>query len=176
MVRISTKNQDKFYSFKKTIKELGLCPDYSEEEIERFLVKGCYPLHPLTAILLPKLSQRIAQNERTIFTYLSTDDENTLIDFINKNQEEAFPLIRPSGIYNYFEGLMRQELDFTQVHRAWSDTQRALQKLNRNDINEREFLKTLGIINAVNSFQKFPLLDKYCVLLWIILQMMSLIY
>jgi len=150
------KNQDKFYSFKKTIKELGLCPDYSEEEIERFLVKGCYPLHPLTAILLPKLSQRIAQNERTIFTYLSTDDENTLIDFINKNQEEAFPLIRPSGIYNYFEGLMRQELDFTQVHRAWSDTQRALQKLNRNDINEREFLKTLGIINAVNSFSEIP--------------------
>ena len=32
------------------------------------LFKSCYPLHPVSAILLPLLCQKVAQNERTLFS------------------------------------------------------------------------------------------------------------
>jgi hypothetical protein len=39
-------------------------------DIER-IVLGCYPLQAITTFLLPNISEKIAQNERTIFTFLS---------------------------------------------------------------------------------------------------------
>lgn len=35
------------------------------------LLAACYPLHPVAALLLPPLCQRVAQNERTLFSYLA---------------------------------------------------------------------------------------------------------
>ena len=42
------------------------------------VVRGCYPLHPLTAFLLPKLSEKVAQNERTLFTFLCAEGDKTM--------------------------------------------------------------------------------------------------
>ena len=36
------------------------------------LMCNCYPLHPVSAILLPALCQKVAQNERTLFSYLGS--------------------------------------------------------------------------------------------------------
>ena len=33
-------------------------------------VLGCYPLHPTTMFVLPRLSEKVVQNERTLFTFL----------------------------------------------------------------------------------------------------------
>lgn len=33
--------------------------------------ENCYPLHPITLFALDRLSKRVAQNERTFFTYLA---------------------------------------------------------------------------------------------------------
>ncbi|MFW6008619.1 MAG: hypothetical protein ACOCP8_05065, partial [archaeon] len=124
--------------------------DYSIKEIEEYIIEGCYPLHPLTSVILPKLSQKIAQNERTIFTYLSTNEKNSLGQFIDNNTTESFSINRPPQIFDYFSELMKQEMDFSNVHDSYLNTKRALQKTKNND--EINFLKTLGLINAINSF------------------------
>ncbi|AGB42038.1 hypothetical protein Halha_2155 [Halobacteroides halobius DSM 5150] len=149
-------NQENFEFYNKWIKDLNIGPDYNEQEKEEYILRGCYPLHPLTTILLPKLSQKIAQNERTIFTYLSTEEENTLGEFIKENRNEDFPIVKPSSIYDYFADLMQQELDYTQVHQAWADSERALQKIEFDEKNKQEFIKSLGIITAVNNFSEIP--------------------
>lgn len=154
--KFKDRNNDLFSLYKDRLNELDLCPDYDEEEKDKYLLKGCYPLHPLAAVLLPKLSQKVAQNERTIFTFLSTKEDNTLGEFVNENHGEEFPLIRLSTIYDYFEDLMQQELDYSQMHQAWADSQRALQKIKSDEVAKIEFIKSLGVINAVNNFTEIP--------------------
>ena len=38
----------------------------------RALFERCYPLHPITLLILPTLCQKVAQNERTLFSYLGS--------------------------------------------------------------------------------------------------------
>lgn len=40
-------------------------------------IKGCFPLHPVSTFILPRLSERVAQNERTLFTFLSAEGTAT---------------------------------------------------------------------------------------------------
>ena len=43
-------------------------------ELEEVLIKGCYPMHPVTIALLQPLSNAFGQNERTLFSFLDTSD------------------------------------------------------------------------------------------------------
>ena len=43
---------------------------------------GCYPLHPVSTFILPRLSERVAQNERTLFTFLSATGNSTLASYL----------------------------------------------------------------------------------------------
>ena len=54
-------------------RDTGLFGNCAEQEAERML-SDSYPLEPLTLYLLPRVSARVAQNERTLFTYLNSLD------------------------------------------------------------------------------------------------------
>ena len=43
-------------------------------ELEEVLIKGCYPIHPVAIALLQPLSNAFGQNERTLFSFLDTND------------------------------------------------------------------------------------------------------
>ena len=55
--------------------------DLQDESIER-TIYGCYPLHPVSTFILPRLSERVAQNERTLFTFISAPGISTLPSFL----------------------------------------------------------------------------------------------
>jgi hypothetical protein len=71
------------------------------------VISGCYPLHPVTTFILPRLSELIAQNERTLFTFLSSNHKNTLSEFL-RNEQGNFPLLTPDKLYDYFEPLLKK--------------------------------------------------------------------
>lgn len=86
-----------------------LFSDTYEEGIDR-VIYDCYPLHPVSTFILPRLSERVAQNERTLFTFISATGESTLSAFLKKNADNAFELATPDLIYDYFEPLLKQEV------------------------------------------------------------------
>lgn len=47
-------------------------------ELCDFVCKNCYPLSPATSYILPRLSEKIAQNERTMFTFLAGSEKTSL--------------------------------------------------------------------------------------------------
>ena len=61
-------------------------------------IMGCYPLHPVSTFILPRLSERVAQNERTLFTFLSAEGTSTLRSFIDVYDDDSFNLITPDEI------------------------------------------------------------------------------
>lgn len=52
----------------------GALPNLLTPESAFELFKSCYPLHPCSALLLPYLCQQVAQNERTLFSYLGSTE------------------------------------------------------------------------------------------------------
>lgn len=115
------------------------------EKIEEILYKGCYPLNPLTVYCLIQLSEKIAQNERTLFTFLTDDDQNGLKYFISNNNRGLFNVCK---IYDYFKPLFKKET--TEVIRnIWLKAENALAKCNEQD--EKDIIKSLSIIYMINE-------------------------
>lgn len=48
---------------------------FDEADFKKYVVEGCFPLMPFTAYMLLHISEKVAQNERSIFTYLSHDEK-----------------------------------------------------------------------------------------------------
>lgn len=115
------------------------------DKIEDVLYRGCYPLNPLTVYCLIQLSEKIAQNERTLFTFLTDDDQNGLKYFISNN---SIGLFNVSKIYDYFRPLFKKET--TEVIRnIWLKTENALAKCN--ELEEKDLIKSLSTIYMINE-------------------------
>lgn len=65
--------------------------------------EGGFPLHPITLYALDRLSKKVAQNERTFFTYLAGDEENSLFSQLSKLDDSEFHFIGLDSLYDYFE-------------------------------------------------------------------------
>ena len=52
------------------------------------LFRGLYPLHPLSAMILPQLCQLISQNERTLFSYLGSREQSGFKDMLDKLKQQ----------------------------------------------------------------------------------------
>ena len=61
------------------IRQLGMFADIQAVELTELLSRA-YPLEPLAFCLLPKISSRVAQHERTLFTFLNTVALDRIID------------------------------------------------------------------------------------------------
>lgn len=82
--------------------------DMDKIEIRK-TIYDCYPLHPISTFVLPRLSERVAQNERTLFTFLSAKGVSTLATYLDNVDQSKFALITPDYIYDYFEPLFKKE-------------------------------------------------------------------
>ncbi len=117
-------------------------------------IYGCYPLHPVSTFILPRLSEKVAQNERTLFTFLSSQEKHTLSSFL-ENADGEFPLLTPDYLYDYFEPLFRKEVYTSEIHKIYKLTANILKKLDVNTIHAR-IIKTISLIYMVEQYEKLP--------------------
>ena len=114
---------------------------------------GCYPLHPVSTFILPRLSERVAQNERTLFTFLSADGAFTLISVLAKYDDRSFLSITPDIIYDYFEPLFKKEAYASAIHANYILTSNILSKIDGNTL-ESKIVKTISLIYILEQFEK----------------------
>lgn len=126
--------------------------DMSEEDIKR-TIYNCYPLHPVSTFILPRLSERIAQNERTLFTFISAPGASTLPGFLSGYKDDHFELITPDMIYDYFEPLLKKEVYGGTIHEFYYLTELILEKIGRDSL-ESKIVKTLSLIYILEQFEK----------------------
>jgi hypothetical protein len=166
------KKDDKFWSkFRKTNHPLfnelisrftanKLLDANDNKEVDN-VVFGCYPLHPISTFILPRLSEKVAQNERTLFTFLSSEDKYTLPSFLSATNDK-FPLLTPDYLYDYFEPLLRKEPYTRDAHKLYKLTTRVLQKVDEGELSSK-ILKTIALIYLVEQFEKLPpIVDIIC--------------
>lgn len=124
----------------------------AEEEVETAIV-GCFPLHPVSTFILPRLSERVAQNERTLFTFLSADGTATLSRFVNTHSREPLTLITPDLIYDYFEPLLKKEVYSGEIHNTYLLASNILTQLPESTLGAK-IIKTISLIYILEQFER----------------------
>lgn len=124
----------------------------AQGELDTAIV-GCFPLHPVSTFILPRLSERVAQNERTLFTFLSADGAATLPAFINTHSRDKFWLITPDQIYDYFEPLFMKEVYAGDIHDTYILTSNILTQLDESSLGAK-IVKTLSLIYILEQFER----------------------
>lgn len=118
----------------------------------RAIIQRTWPLHPLTVFALTRLSNRVAQNERTLFTFLTVDEPRSLVDVLRQIQlNDDDLLVRPPVIWNYFSDAIRSNMGVGGVHHIWSGVTHALDKLLPGDVLEEALIKTLGVLTICSD-------------------------
>ena len=128
-------------------KDYRLFGAMSDEHIS-WLIYNTWPLHPLTVFALAHLSNRVAQNERTLFTFLTSDEPNALRGLVENRQlhNGDLHLIRVADLWDYFENAVRADIGGSGVHQYWSGVFNALDKVAAGDEIGIEVVKALGVI------------------------------
>ncbi|WP_226537429.1 hypothetical protein [Fictibacillus halophilus] len=80
------------------LKKYSLFPSLNPEDREKIIVESLYPLHPITLYMLPDLSKIFGQNERTLFTFLESDEKAGL----NGHLRESDNYYLPYKLFDYF--------------------------------------------------------------------------
>lgn len=113
------------------------------------LFEACYPLHPLAALVLPTLCQRVAQNERTLFSYLGSHEPNGFRDSLSRLADNGW--VMPSEVYDYF--ILNQPRLTTDLatQRRWVEVVTAVERLGDGTAGEVAVLKAVGLLNIIGA-------------------------
>lgn len=150
---LQNENKCNFANLALSVKQYHIFDDLDEED-RQLVISATYPLHPVTTFLLPRLSERIAQNERTLFTFLARDSKYTLVDFL-RTQQESFPVLTPDYLYDYFEPLFRQEPYTSEIKHIYAVSNKIINQLGTAPL-EIKLVKTIALIYMINQFEKLP--------------------
>lgn len=132
---------------------------FSREEFTNTVLKGCYPLNPISAYLLLNVSEKVAQNERTLFTFISNDEPNSMARFVTEHSSESEWIIGADLIYDYFQNLFKKEVSNELVHSIWLGADYALSRCLNDE--EKRIIKALAVIKIVNKEDELPADEKY---------------
>jgi hypothetical protein len=134
----------------KTLAKVGALPSALDASSAADLFEQCYPLHPVSALLLPSLCQKVAQNERTLFSYLGSQETYGFKDSMTRLSDVG-DWIHPWEIYEYF--ILNQPAALTDhfTHRRWAEVVTAMERLGDAPAAEMELLKSIGLLNIIGA-------------------------
>lgn len=125
------------------------------------LLSTCYPLHPLTLGMLPIISQKVAQNERTLYTFLTRDEDNSLRRFIQTENIAEMKYLSPVYLYKYFAPLVAKDVGVGGSYKVNLMVEEAFGKISAEDILGREIISFVGLASIIKNFNMFPLTKDF---------------
>lgn len=130
----------------------ALRPILTEREISQQVLADTYPLHPISALVLPLLCTRYAQNDRSLFTFLTSDEPYALTSFLNSEvvDGEVLPTLKLHQVYDYFVESMTGLASRINLQR-WIEIQGLIQDARDQSSEVLQVLKTIGILNLITT-------------------------
>ena len=136
-----------------TVIELGLkTPQLDENEFIR-LLQNCLPLHPTVALLIGPIFRRFAQNERSLFAFLSSSEPNGLQDFLSLQHYNGsfLPTFSLADLYDYLNATQGNRLYTSQIGKKWAEIESAINQLANPSPMVVRLIKTIGLLGVVNE-------------------------
>lgn len=139
--------------------QLPAFKSFPRKEFENIVLKGCYPLNPIASYLLLNISEKVAQNERTLFTFISNDEPNSLLRFVEYHNENDGWSAGADLIYDYFAPLFKKDVSNEFIHNVWLSAEYVLDRCDTD--NQKKVVKALAIILIANKEDELPATRSY---------------
>ncbi len=120
-----------------------------DPDVATKLFTACYPLHPVTLLVLITLCQKFAQNERTLFTYLGSLEPHGLRHSLAHLKPGQW--LYPDNVYDYFIQNQSAVLSDPLTHRRWVEVITAIERAEELGKQQQAIAKTIGLLNLVSG-------------------------
>lgn len=111
-------------------------------------LEACWPLHPVSAALVGPMSRtRFGQNQRSIFGFLSSAEQNGFNEFLaNASDDELYT---PDRLWDYLRANLEPAILASPDGHRWALATEALERCEANggDGLHVRLLKTIGIVD-----------------------------
>jgi len=160
-IALPTRTQASLERNIRLLADEGALPHGLDADEATRLFARCYPLHPISLLLLPTLCQKVAQNERTLFSYLGSHEPFGLKERLR--QLRLGDWVWPWDIYDYFILNQGTALSDPATDHRWAEVVTALERLDvaPDDPNDADapaliaLLKTIGLFNLIGAQRGF---------------------
>lgn len=128
-------------------------PGDISNDITQKILADAYPLHPITTLVLPVLCTRYAQNDRSLFTFLTSSEPHSFKNFLEQVtiEGEALPTLKLHQVYDYFVESVGMGLASRPNLQRWLEIQGLIADAKHLDAKIVQVLKTIGTLNLVTS-------------------------
>lgn len=132
--------------WEKTLVDNGIMQSVTKENIA-----SAYPLHPISSLVLPILCNKYAQNDRTLFTFLTSSENHAMPDFLKKHflDKKNLPALQIHNIYDYFIEAITGTIWLRPEFQRWTEIQNRISEARHLDIDALAALKTIGVLNLI---------------------------
>ena len=132
-------------------------PAALDEDAATELFAACYPIHPVSLLVLPMLCQRFAQNERTLFSYLGSREHHGFRDSL-ESLSKVGDWVHPGEIYDYFVHNQPAVLSDPLTHRRWAEVVTAVERAENVAESQKTHIegdssalaKAIGVLNLIS--------------------------
>ena len=134
--------------------DCGIIPPPMRRDDFEAAALAAYPLHPCALAALPFLFKRFAQNERSLFSYLSSLEPHGFQAYLqNYHLNKENPVfVRLEHLFDYFTQNFGLGL-FRQPHaRRWMEAADVLDRKDNLQPAHIRLVKSIGILNALGEF------------------------
>jgi len=130
----------------------ALKPVFVDQGIAERDLSAAYPLHPITALVLPTLCTRYAQNDRSLFTFLTSQEPHGLTEFLTSRtlDDDQVPTLQLHQLYDYFVESATGLASRINLQR-WVEIQGLIQDAQTQNDEILKVLKTIGILNLITA-------------------------
>ncbi|HEY7600612.1 MAG TPA: hypothetical protein VH741_11850, partial [Candidatus Limnocylindrales bacterium] len=129
---------------------LGLRPAEIGAQEWRQIVAHSYPIHPTVLVALPSLFRQLAQNERSLFAFLHSDEPWGLRDVaLGPAPGGELPIYRLTHLFAYVEASLGPSLFGRARGQRWSELAEARAVLAADDPLLLDALTVVGTVGAL---------------------------
>jgi hypothetical protein len=117
-------------------------------------IAAVYPLHPVAALVLPELCTQYAQNDRSLFTFLTSAEPYSFRKYLRETSWEmkVSPSLKLDRIYDYFIEAVGMGMTSRPKLQRWIEVQGLINDVSKSlDVDSLRLLKTIGTLNIVTT-------------------------
>jgi hypothetical protein len=127
----------------------GWNPKLMDDEEFKEIVKDVYPFHPSTFAILPYFFRRLAQNERSIYAFLTSQEPFGFQDFSIRNEVGTF--FRLPNLFDYLLTNFQSRIYAAGHARSLSEAADRLENVQNLSTTARAIIKTIGLLNWISE-------------------------
>ena len=114
--------------------------------------KKSFPLHPIALLCLPELCNRFGQNERTLFSFLTSNEPLSVRSFVKTasfSTNGELPFVRLDHIYDYFIRSASNTVGSAELASRLIEIETRVRDSQGLGSYREKVLKSVGVLNLV---------------------------